>query len=392
MAEAVEAELKVPNRKEKRSIFYASRYNGKFKKRQWEEEEGSESKRIHLEPGDRIKRKKCLVLLGYSGVNYFGMQRNPAMKTIEEDLLAAMLKNKWITDEAFGQAQTIQFQRAARTDKGVSATRQCVSLKLPDGVDVSAINADLPEQIKVFAVKKVTKGFNSKDQCNARTYTYTIPTVALANHKDVVSLEDYRVPSEKIEKFNEILKLFEGTKNFHNFTSRKEFTDPSSKRFIISFVCGQPFIPQDNTEFVVLKVQGQSFMLHQIRKMVGMSLAIIRGLTTVETMERAFSEERLDLPMAPGLGLVLDQVHYDRYNRRYGEDGIHETLDFLKEEPEIKEFFDKFIIPTIVNTEIKEKSICAWLETLPIHSYDVREADKKTEEEKSDELKEDLMK
>lgn len=56
--------------------------------------------------------------------------RNPETKTIEEDLLKAMLKNNWITEDAFKQIQTIQFQRAARTDKGVSAARQCVSLKL----------------------------------------------------------------------------------------------------------------------------------------------------------------------------------------------------------------------------------------------------------------------
>lgn len=58
------------------------------------------------------------------------MQRNPDVNTIEDELLKAMLKNKIITEEAFNQPQTIHFQRAARTDKGVSAFRQCCSLKL----------------------------------------------------------------------------------------------------------------------------------------------------------------------------------------------------------------------------------------------------------------------
>jgi tRNA pseudouridine38-40 synthase len=52
------------------------------------------------------------------------------MKTIEEDLLAALLKASFITEEAFNTPQLIQFQRAARTDKGVSAARQVVSIKL----------------------------------------------------------------------------------------------------------------------------------------------------------------------------------------------------------------------------------------------------------------------
>lgn len=52
------------------------------------------------------------------------------MQTIEEELINALYKTKFITEEAFNQMQTIQFQRAARTDKGVSAARQVVSLKL----------------------------------------------------------------------------------------------------------------------------------------------------------------------------------------------------------------------------------------------------------------------
>lgn len=111
---------------------YKPRYDGRAKKRNWEDysAEGPREKRENFNPGDRVKRKKCCLLMAYSGVNYFGMQRNPEMKTIEEDLLVAMLKNKWITEDGFQQAQNIQFQRAARTDKGVSAARQCVSLKL----------------------------------------------------------------------------------------------------------------------------------------------------------------------------------------------------------------------------------------------------------------------
>lgn len=106
------------------------RYNGKVKRREWQQET-EEAKKARLEnPVDRVKRKKALVLLGYSGVKYFGMQRNPDVNTIEEELLKAMLKNNWITEEAFNNPQQCFFQRCARTDKGVSAARQVVSLKL----------------------------------------------------------------------------------------------------------------------------------------------------------------------------------------------------------------------------------------------------------------------
>lgn len=112
------------NNKEKKAVkkkeFYKSRYDGRSKKRQWEDysADSSNKRPADFNPLDRVKKKKFCLLLGYSGHTYYGMQRNPDMKTIEEDLLVAMLKNKWINQEGFNQAQTIQFQRAARTDKG----------------------------------------------------------------------------------------------------------------------------------------------------------------------------------------------------------------------------------------------------------------------------------
>jgi tRNA pseudouridine38-40 synthase len=108
------------------------RYNGKTRRREWvpETEEAKKARLETMDPSERVKRKKSLILLGYSGVNYCGMQRNPEVATVEEELLKTMLKHKWITDEIFKLPQQGFFQRAARTDKGVSAARQVVSLKL----------------------------------------------------------------------------------------------------------------------------------------------------------------------------------------------------------------------------------------------------------------------
>lgn len=110
------------------------RYDGRKKKRNWEfnkrDDEISDEKRMKMNPEDKIRRRKFCVILGYAGANYIGMQRNPDVNTIEEELLKALLKNELITDEAFNQPQYTHFQRAARTDKGVSAARQCISLKL----------------------------------------------------------------------------------------------------------------------------------------------------------------------------------------------------------------------------------------------------------------------
>lgn len=117
--------------KEEQANTKRERYNGKVKRREWvQETEEAKKARLAENPIDRIKRKKSIMLIGYSGVNYNGMQRNPDVPTIEEELLKSMLKTNWINEEGYKTPQQAFFQRAARTDKGVSAARQVVSLKL----------------------------------------------------------------------------------------------------------------------------------------------------------------------------------------------------------------------------------------------------------------------
>jgi len=56
--------------------------------------------------------------------------RNPGFPTIEEELLKAFRLQGAIAPEWFDNPQKGFFQRASRTDKGVSALRMIVSLKM----------------------------------------------------------------------------------------------------------------------------------------------------------------------------------------------------------------------------------------------------------------------
>ncbi|KZC10210.1 tRNA pseudouridine synthase A, mitochondrial, partial [Dufourea novaeangliae] len=331
---------------------------------------------------ERPKTSKYVLMMGYLGRDYFGMQRNRGQKTIEEDLLTALFKSELITKTQFEDIREIKFQRAARTDKSVSAVRQIVSLKLPRHVNREIINEQLPKEIRIFGVKKVTKNFNSKIQCDARTYRYVIPTFALApedpqfletkeeidpdKRLEQLSMIDgkpyteYRLTSDMLDKLNETLKLLEGTHNFHNFTGKIRPEDPSAYRYIMYFRCIETFVAND-IEFAVLEIKGQSFMLHQIRKMVSMVVGISRNIIKNDTIKDAFALEKIDIPIAPGLGLSLHHVHYKYYNRKYGNDGIHEILDWQECDQEVEKFYKDYILKSIVDTEATEKITLHWL-------------------------------
>lgn len=91
------------------------------------------------------------------------------------------------------------------------------------------------------------------------------------------ALDDaFRLDAKSLTKFREILKCYEGTHNFHNFTVGKNFNDSSCKRYIMSMTVGEPFIPKESKgEWVSVKIHGQSFMLHQIRKMIGLAILMV---------------------------------------------------------------------------------------------------------------------
>lgn len=385
---------RVPTKMSEVKIVRKPRYDGRIKKRQWEDRRSdkgagldpTKSKLIKKETEitgellEKIKRRKFAVLLGYSGTNYYGMQRNPNTPTIEEELFQSLYKNKYISQENFTQVQTMQFQRAARTDKGVSAARQVVSLKLPENVEVSKINENLPEVIRVFGIKRVTKGFNSKVQCDSRSYIYLLPTVSFIPYEQMMVQKGFRVDEAVLDRVNTILQKFVGTKNFHNFTAKKQATDPSAKRYMKTLVCDKPFV-KDDVEFTLIKIRGQSFMLHQIRKMVGLVIAIIKGCTSEETLDLALGMEKVNIPKAPGLGLLLDYVHYERYDNRYGEDGVHEKMIWDEVEGEVNAFKEKYIFPNIIDTEIREELMVEWIvRRLSGHKFD----DVDAEDDKSD--------
>ncbi|XP_019937118.2 pseudouridylate synthase 1 homolog [Paralichthys olivaceus] len=335
------------------------------------------AKRLKTEQAEDEKKypkKKVVLLMAYSGKGYYGMQRNPGtseFKTIEGDLVTALVKSGCIPENHGDDMKKMSFQRCARTDKGVSAAGQVVSLKLRLIEDViEKINEHLPKQIRVLGLKRVTQGFNSKNNCDGRTYSYMLPTVAFSpKDSDTGNIAAFRLEPEKIQRVNRLFALYKGTHNFHNFTSQKAPNDPSARRYITEMTCGEPFIRSDS-EFAVITVRGQSFMMHQIRKMIGLVIAIIKGYATEEVIERSWGQEKVDVPKAPGLGLVLERVHFDRYNKRFGGDGLHECLEWDREEEVIQAFKEAHIYPTIVETESQEGSMVSWMATLPIHDFE----------------------
>lgn len=360
-------------------------------------------------------------MIGYCGTGYHGMQLNPPHKTIEGDIFQAFVKAGAISQNNADDPKKSAFMRAARTDKGVHAAGNVISLKMiiEDENIVEKINSHLPDQLRVWGVSRTNKSFECRKLCSSRVYEYLMPTYSFLNPrpgtvmsekllkdgtspdeegrkyweevakdlesqgisyeewmaraqidevkeeastKDSPTLlkikaverkhrEDFRISTERLDKIKEILKIYEGTHNFHNFTLGKSFKDPSALRTMKSLTCSDPFLI-DGTEWVSIKIHGQSFMLHQIRKMISMVTLCVRcNADPKKLIPQTFEKARINIPKAPALGLLLERPVYDSYNKKlqgeFGREGVH----FDNWNDKIEAFKHKYIYDKIYAEE-----------------------------------------
>ncbi|KAF6775007.1 hypothetical protein AHF37_05977 [Paragonimus kellicotti] len=259
----------------------------------------------------RVKKKMCAVLMMYCGWGYYGMQRSPTHPTIEGELSQALISCGYLEDMTGEAFKKIWFQRASKTDKSVSATGQVCSMLLPASEDVMQnLNAALPKHIRILDIIRATQSFCANTACSHRVYDYLFPTFALAPHDLAGGDTAHWCFRVSAETLTHANAVLHRFKGTHNFYN---FT---SGRYVFAFY--------------------------------------------------------IDVPKAPGLGLMLNQVVYTRYNEKFGHDGIHLPIDWTKYEDQMDAFKLEHIYDHIHKTEIEERSMLGWLDSLNIHSYTFR--------------------
>lgn len=181
-----------------------------------------------------------------------------------------------------------------------STTKEETSV-LSSEVDAEVTNGENSISVGVAVLKSEAKEVsttpsNSKHDENSifGTSAHDEPSVSHSEQADkgekkLENRSGFRYGDKERERFNRILGQYTGTHNFHNFTTRTKAEDPSAQRFIISFDA-TTVVNVEGIEFVKCEVVGQSFMLHQIRKMIGLAVAIMRNAAPESLLETALQK------------------------------------------------------------------------------------------------------
>ena len=413
--------------------------------------EGDETA-IPTEPAaeEKVPKRKLAALIGFLGSKYSGFQVNPATRTLQAEFELALFRSGILSATNFGHPAKCGWSNSARTDKGVHAASQVCSFKgemicWNDQISQDEqlekmrqiVNSNLPSDIQVLDIKRTTRSFCSRTARDKVRYQYMVPSFLLMppdeikrafadvkveefdrndpekNLDDVVKLEmlqskrdflaDYRVTDEQVEKLRRSLKVFEGTKSFHNYTRKLSSSDASTSRFIMKFASLDPVImpgsanedgsKSPDSQWVPVQITGQSFLLNQIRKMVSAAVDLARGAVTYEQIERSFSRQNLvKVDVAPAQGLFLDRSSFKMYNehkvknaaKNGGESGDRDTLDWFEVDgkelsPAVQrteKLKNDTIIPHIVKEETEEGNFVKYLYTHDVlfnDTYQLRE-------------------
>lgn len=317
-------------------------------------------------------KRKVACLIGYDGTGYNGLQINPPYPTIEAELYKAFVEAGGVSKDNAADLKKSGFKRCARTDKGVHAAGNVISLKMviPKGeenmeeVMKDKINERLPASIRIWAIQRVNKGFDCKNMCGSRVYQYWLPTYVfrppnpispmgkIAKNTDGYDIpaNEYRISPSTLENVKESFKIYEGTHNYHNFTPGVDYHDPKSSRYINDVSVSDPVI-RESTEWISINLHGQSFMLHQIRKMVCMVALVIRAGSSLQVIVNSFKENAINIPPAPALGLLLDHPVFDGFNRQLVDNFGYKPIDFAQYSNEIDNFKDHVILKRIFKEE-----------------------------------------
>ena len=252
---------------------------------------------------------RLALIVEYDGTEYHGFQYQDRAPTIQEQIERAV--NRFTGEE-------VRVKGAGRTDAGVHAEAQVVAFDTGSDHEPKrfekALNHYLPEDISVRAAHRVGGEFDPRRDAVARRYRYTITNREARSPLRRRWAHLVREPLD-IVQMQEAARLFLGTHDFAGFSAPLESAEASTVRRIVDSALGRC------GDLVTFEVEGNAFLPHQVRRMVGALVDLGRNRMMIEEM-RGILDRRPGCRVAhslPPQGLCLVGVTYPNFPPRNGE-------------------------------------------------------------------------
>ena len=250
--------------------------------------------------------KRTALKIGYIGTNFHGFQRQPDLRTVEEELIYHLRKLGYIDD-----LKKSRFRIAGRTDAGVHSLGNVISFQSEKEVRVNEINNSLPDDIQILAKAPVRYAFK--------------PRYAQMRHYRYLLFQDL-----EINKLQECAELFKGTHNFTNFTKRfQKTTTRTIEDIVITKVDLNDYHKKefpnlhDTISPIFVDIYGESFLWNMVRKMMRVFVDVAIGKMDLEEVQKLLNpgeeEPRANIKVMEAEYLILMDIQYDGIKFTYDD-------------------------------------------------------------------------
>ncbi len=234
--------------------------------------------------------------ISYDGSAFYGFQKQASVRTVQSEIEGSL---KLIIKH-------YELNYAGRTDAGVHARSQILSLKTNQNLDPSFFNSLdslLGDEIKIKKFQKVKNSFHPRFEAKSRVYKYFLQ----GNDKGTPYNRNYRylvrTPIE-LSQLKSIEKIFVGRKNFKNYSKLRKGQDPYREISKSEW--------SKSNDYFTYTIEGSSFLHNMVRSIVGCQLAVLENKVTKKELKQSLQQPnktRFNF-IAPAHGLYLWKIKY----------------------------------------------------------------------------------
>ncbi|MGH2632409.1 MAG: tRNA pseudouridine(38-40) synthase TruA [Tepidiformaceae bacterium] len=244
--------------------------------------------------------KRFAATVSYDGTDFVGSQVQPNGRTVQKELETAV-------QALFGVPTRVEL--AGRTDSGVHAIGQVAAFTAETRHAAEtvgrALNAHLPEDVAVRAVREVVPGFDPRRWARRRWYRYT---VANGDAREPLRRrQSWRVEGNfNLPAMRQAANALTGRQDFIACSGHLEEGRTSVRTvFTAGWTC-------EGTD-LLFDIEADAFLPQMVRRLAGALVRIGRGGQEVEEFVRLLRQAGPGVigPTAPAHGLCLQRVWYE---------------------------------------------------------------------------------
>ncbi len=235
----------------------------------------------------------------YRGGGYRGFQAQPEGPTVQQTVEAALAS----------RGIEARVMPSGRTDRGVHARMQVLSLSIPKARDPEELlSLPLPDDVGVIAAKASHRSFHSQWAASGKEYRYRFSLDAPPERWAPYCwqpLAEPRLEGRTLEVDRVAALLAKAVGRF-DFIAFHEKSSPQKPRAVT-----EARLVELEAGVFEARLRGDSFARHMVRYLVGSAVATAAGLIPEADWSAAIAEGKtIEGLRAPGEGLVLWEVRY----------------------------------------------------------------------------------